>query len=279
MRLRATIFLLLLASVAPLFVPTPALSQTAALSITDRRAETVLQLPGGLSLDVSISFEQVVGLNANALDVTAALISPGDLAILGRMPSPSTSIPSGLPVVIRIEPSAGSALSFSGVVSIGLHTHNLTLDLAAPLVLFSASNGGPFRDITSRVAVGSYRVDGSGGGFSEFVIALDTRPPATIASEKFGRLDAHLAEHETAIPAAVLTRLRGHLAQARSLAATGLAVPAISELAAFIDVVKAQGGAIPDVWRAHDPRVNVSGLLRSAAQTLQFTLTLQSNQR
>jgi hypothetical protein len=37
------------------------------------------------------------------------------------------------------------------------------------------------------------------------------------------------------------------------------------------------GAAIPNVWQANNPVVNVAGLLRSAADTLKFSLTLKSN--
>jgi len=279
MRNRATIHLPL-ASLILLFVTSTAAGQTLVpLTVDGNRAEAVLELPGGLQIDLAIAFENAVGLNATALEVSASLASPLDAGLIARLPSPTTLIPAALPVLIRIEPSASSALSFSGVVTIGLHTHNLSLDLAAPWVLLSASNGGAFRDITSRVAVGSYRVDGSGGGFSEFLIARDPRSLDTIIAEKFVRVEALLSAYEGAIPSAVLAALREHLAQARSLASSGLAQHAIAEVAAFADLVKAQGGAIPDVWRAHDARVNVAGLLRSAAQTLQFSLTLQANGR
>lgn len=276
---RATILPTLLASLVTLSIAhTSAAQGGTPLTVTGNRAETNLQLPGGLEIDLAIEFEQVVGLNSAALDVSASLVSPNDLTFLGRMPSPDTILPAALPVLIRIEPSAASALSFSGTVSVSLHTHNLSLNLEAPLVLMSASSGGAFRDITSRVAVGSYRVDGSGGGFSEFIIARDPRSLDAIVTEKSDRLEAHLSAHESAIPAETLTTLRAHLAHARTLSSSGLPVQAISEVSAFIDLVKAQGGAIPDVWRAHDPRVNVAGLLRSAAQTLQFSLTLKANQ-
>lgn len=247
------------------------------LTIAGSRAEALLQLPGGLAVDLALEFEQVLGLTPTALEVSASVVAPSDVSILGRMPSLATIIPGAFPVLIRIEPSPASALSFSGVVTISLHTHNLSLDPAAPLGLFSAANGGPFREITGQVAVGSYRVNGSGGGFSEFIIARDGRPIDDVIAAKFERLDQLLTEHEAVIPSAALSRLRQHLFDARALSASGLTVQAIAQVAAFGDVVRGQGTAIPDVWRAHDARVNVAGALRAAALTLRFSLTLKAN--
>jgi hypothetical protein len=248
------------------------------LAISGNTATAAIQLPGGLGVDLTISFEQAVGLNADALDVTAQVVSPLDLGVTSRLPAGAT-LPAGLPVLIRIEPTAASALSFSGVATVGLYTHNLNLDAEAPLGLFSSSAGGPFREITRAVAVGSYRVDGSGGGFSEFVITRDPRPIDTVISDKFGILEGLLSTHAGSIGGTVATVLQQHLALARSLALLGLTKAAIGELTAFGAVVTAQSGAlIPDVWRANDDRINVAGLLRAACDTLKFSLTVKANQ-
>ena len=48
------------------------------------------------------------------------------------------------------------------------------------------------------------------------------------------------------------------LAPARTSYTPGLTVADISEMSGFPEKVQAYSGeAIPDVWRAHDPRVNV----------------------
>ena len=48
---------------------------------------------------------------------------------------------------------------------------------------------------------------------------------------------------------------------------------------AFSDYVKAQSGEeIPDVWQANcASQINVAGLLRSAADTLRFSLDRKAN--
>ena len=97
-------------------------------------------------------------------------------------PGPDVSIPEAFPVLIRIEPTPSSALTFAGVVSVSLHTHNLVLAANSPLALYSGPADGPLRDITRSVGIGSYRAGGSGGGFSEFMIVADTRPIDTVIS-------------------------------------------------------------------------------------------------
>jgi hypothetical protein len=77
----------------------------------------------------------------------------------------------------------------------------------------------------------------------------------------------------------VAASLEGRLANARSLYDAGQRLAAIAELVAFSDYVKAQSGTgIPDVWRAHDDRSNVAGVLRAGSDTLQFSLNRQTSQ-
>jgi hypothetical protein len=247
------------------------------LTVGGNKARAAIELPGGFGVELSIEFEQVVGLTPTALSVSASLVSPLNQLLLTRLPAGST-VPLGLPVLLTIEAAPGSALSFSGLVRIGLYTHNLTLNPVAPLGLFSSSNGGPFREITSQVAMGSYRVNGSGPGFSEFLIARDPRPIDTVVAGKFDRLDRDLTDHAGAMPATIQNELRQILTEARTLYAAGLTVPAMEGVAAFAESVRARSGAdIPDVWRAHDDRVNVAGLLRAGAETLRFSLLLKAN--
>ncbi len=246
------------------------------LSVTGNEARGEFSLPGGLGADLTIAFEQVVGLNPAALEVTVGVVSPTD-PILLRLPG-STGLPAGFPVRLAIEPSESSALSFQGTVMISLHSHNLILRPNFPLSLFAASAGGPFSDITRSEGIGSYRVSGTKGGFSEFMIVLDTRAIDSVIVAKFNDLASLIDSHESEMAPGVAGGLEARLTQARTAYLTGQTVAAIAELAAFSNDVKAQSGVgIPDVWRAHDPRVNVAGSLRAASDTLQFSLNRKSS--
>jgi hypothetical protein len=260
------------------------------LTISGREAKGSFYLPGGIAGDLTISFEEVVGLNEEALDVSARLVSPLDDAILARLPGPGVSVVEAFPVMIRIEPSASSALTFSGVVSVSLHTHNLAYVAHSPLALYSGPVDGPLRDITRFVGVGSYRAGGSGGGFSEFMIVSDTRSIDVVIAEKMDRLDAELSHDLVLVGEELAGRpsggsptplarvdtvndLQQRLGRARTLFGTGATVAAVTEVAEFLDVTKSRSGlVISDVWRAHDDRVNVAGRRRAAAETLRFSL-------
>jgi hypothetical protein len=259
---------------AVLLSAAPAAADTVVpLTISGNGATATIALPGGLGADLGITFENVVGLNPAALEVSVHVVVPLLDPILPRLLAAGGKVPVGLPLVIKIEPTETSALSFQGVASIDLHTHNLTLNPLVPLSLFSASNGGPFRDITKSEGIGSYRVGGSTGGFSEFVIVLDLRRIDPVIRGKFDALSALLDTHGGSIDPATLAALETRLATARSHYNAGALVAAITEVGAFgADVQAASGTAIPDVWRANDPLVNVAGQLRSAAETLKFSL-------
>jgi hypothetical protein len=76
------------------------------------------------------------------------------------------------------------------------------------------------------------------------------------------------------MPPDVESALQAQLSQARVLYQSGAIWDAIEGMTAFSRYVKDHSGAeIPDVWRANcSPVVNVAGLLRTAADTLRFSL-------
>ena len=94
-------------------------------------------------------------------------------------------------MLVRIEPTASSALSFSGISRISLHTHNLTMGTNSALRLFKApQSSGAFRDMTGFLAIGSVRAGGGTNSYSDFLIVVDARPVDTVIVGKFDALQA-----------------------------------------------------------------------------------------
>lgn len=265
-----------------------ALAQTPIpLSVSGNEARGTIEL-GGIGAELTIAFESAVGLTPAALDVLASLVDPLDPTLLGRLNpgevsstpleglsgGPQVGIPAAFPVLLRIAPSETSSLSFAGVATVSLHTFNLHLDPAVPLALFKAPAGGLFRDNTAWEGRGSYRVGGSEGDFSEFLIVIDNRPIDTVIVEKFGALQAILTENSSLMPVPVAGTLQTILSEARTQYDLGTIPAAIAEMKAFSNYVKAHSGnEIPDVWRANcTTAINLAGLLRSGAATLAFSL-------
>jgi uncharacterized protein DUF6689 len=260
-----------------LLFPLPAVAQGIVNVVVEgNELRAGISLPGGLAADLTIGFEQVVGLTPENVGLSASLVSPTDPALLTRLTQ--ASIPVGFPVLIRIEPPADGGLSFSGVVSVSLHTHNLLFVPNTPLRLFSSHLGGPFQDITESMGMGSYRARGRTGDFSEFLIVADLRSLNTAIQSKLNRLDQLLDENTASIDGAVLAELTALAADIRAACAAGRTQDAITKTEAFLDMVKRNSGsAIPNVWRSSRDLVNVAGRLRAAGETLRFSLSLKSN--
>jgi hypothetical protein len=229
----------------------------------------------GVSVDLTIAFEQVVGLTAANLGLSARLATPVEL--LGRLPDATlTSLPAGFPLLVSVEPPASGGLSFSGLTSIEVHTHDLTFVADSPLRLFKAPVGGAFTDITESIGMGSYRARGSTGGFSQLLIIADLRADGDVVEAKLDQLDATFAAGAGTIPQPLRGELEAALAAIRAAWDGGDVRGAIAAATAFADAVKAaaNAGNVPNVWRSARDLSNVAGNLRAAAGTLRFSLAL-----
>jgi len=231
----------------------------------------------GVAAELTLTFEDAVGLTAESLGLSVQEVLPLDTGVTSRLPA-LTSLPAGFPLLVRIEPPAGGPLSFRGVVTVELYTHALSYTPGCPLRLFSAPLGGAFRDVTEDMGAGSYRVRGGKGDFSEFLILAEARPVDSVIAAKLGRLDDLLTAHGGAIEPSVLVDLEDLAASARSSYESGQLVPAIQKVEAFERKVENHGGAdVPDVWRSARDLTNVAGELRAAARTLHFSLLWTNN--
>ena len=227
---------------------------------------------GTLEADMTITFENAIGLTAESIGISATTISVTDVSLLARLPS-GMSIPAAFPLKITVEPPSAKGLSFTGAATIEIHTHALSLVTNSPLRLMKAPLGGDFVDITESLASGSVRSRGRTGGFSEFIIGIDTRSHATMASAKFDDLDDVLAD--ATLPSALRTTLEDYVDDARADYLLGDYVDAIDDLEDFIDEVEDEaGGDIANVWRASRDLDNDAGLMIAQAKTLIFSLRM-----
>ncbi len=249
---------------------------------------------GGLEAELTIRFENVVGLTPSNLGVSVHLLDPLSPELLGRLPGTQAlggiglggllnlvndlvTVPVGFPVMVRIDPPTDSGLTFEGVVEVELYTQLLNYQAATPLRLFKAPTGsGTFHDVTEDVSPGSIRTRSGGGHFSDFMIVLDLRAAADVVDEKFDRLGDLLVTHAGQIDATVYAGLAGLYVDAADAWAAGNPALADTLLEQFIaDTEAAAGlGDVPNVWRSARDLDNVDGELRSAARTLRFSLGL-----
>lgn len=228
-------------------------------------------LGGGISGTAILRFDEAFDIdleNPAGLGFSAHLIDPDDF--VNRLPA-DTFIPDDFPVLIKINPAGGQ--SFSSSFSLEVITDNLRFVGESPLRLFKAPNGGNFADTTESFGVGSYRVRGFSGSFSEFVIVSDQRPIDSILTSKFDGLEAFLDTHTSDIPQSV----RNLFNQARSEFENDEPGLAMETLDDFVDAVDANRITIPAVWLPNSSVVNVAGTARSLARSLHFSLVLKDS--
>lgn len=227
-----------------------------------------------LGTDVTLSFEDVSGLNLLSLGLSVHLVNPLDPAFRARLPA-GTGL-SALPLILRIEPPAWGGLSFRGVSTLDVHTHLLPWAPTTPLRIFAAPLGGTFRDTTAAMGPGSYRARSTRGGFSEFLIVIDLRPIDQVIATKIGSLENMLEQYEGAMSGYIYDDLEDRLAAIEADIAADDLAGAIAGIDGFLEEVKDHSGtAIPDVWRAARDRQNVAGYLREGAETLRFSVALK----
>lgn len=260
-----------------LCVTLPAAGQDASkgisVSVSGNSVSIDISLPGGLGADLSVGFEQVTGLSLANLGISARVANLFDLGFWNRLPS--GTLPA-LPLIVRIEPPASGGLSFTGVATLEIHTHNLNFVPQTPLRFFAAPLGGAFTDVTQGMGSGSYRARANRGGFSEFMILLDLRSVNQVIDSKLDRLDYMLDAYEGSISAPVYADLAARLADIRDDFESGATADAIAGVDGFLAEVEEHSGAdIPNVWRAARDVVNVAGYLREGGATLRFSLDLK----
>jgi len=239
---------------------------TVPLTISGNQATGEIELPGGVAADLTVIFESTTGLDATALQASATLVDPLDSTLLARLPG--LGLPGTFPVLLRVEPTETSTLSFRGTMTVSLYTYNLTLRSDQPLSMFCAHNGGDFEDVTKTETMGSYRVDGSGGSMSEFVVVLDTRNIDAVINQKFDAVGDLLQAQVGILPSGLLNTLNFRLGLARGFYLLGRIGAAISQLNQLNDAIVAQSGlVIPDTYQAHTSLVNTAGTLRASIDT------------
>lgn len=249
--------------------------------ISGNKVEATISVAGAYEAELTIEFEDAVGLTIPNLGLSAELISVTNSSLISRLPEPSLmGIAGGFPVLLTIDPPASGGFSFSGVASVELYTHDLNFSPTVPLRLFSAEVGEDFRDITQLVASGSYRTRGGKGQFSQFLIALDGRSTGAVIATKFDELETLLGSYQGDLPGSLHSTLSGLLSSAEAAHNNGNDAQAINYIEQFTQAVEdaEADGDVPNVWRSARDLDNVAGLLRSGAGTLRFSLTLSSNQ-
>jgi len=237
-----------------------------------------IDLPGGITGDLRIAFEEVSGLTPESLGLSVTLVSPFDPGLLARFPDLALiSVPSAFPVLVTLDPPLAGPLTFRGMPTVEIHTHDLLYTVGSALRLFAASPGGVFADVTGTMGPGSYRVIGHKPDMAgDYVILLDLRSVDQVILDKLYWLEGVLASNSHLIDPLVYQQLTALTATIRQEVQSGLVAAALTDVETFLATVEANSGeGIPDLWRASRDLINVAGDLRSVGSTLEFSLRLK----
>ena len=243
------------------------------VAVRSHQITASIDLPG-IHGELTLLFEDVEGLTADTLKLSARLIDPADPQWRERLPR-DVFIADKFPVVLQIEPDRSSDLKYHGRWSLEMRTSNLEFSPYTPLRLFRAPTGGAFADITETMGFGSYRVRGIGADFSEFVIAADLRMIENVIAKKFGLLAGLLLESQQVVSARVQVELVDRVAGIQQAFEDGNLQSAFEQLDSLVQfIAKNSGGAIPNLSVPRDRLVGLAPRLRAAATSLRFSLDL-----
>lgn len=260
---------------------TPAMAQvTVIIDLPNFKAEANIHLPnpggGFYDADLELEFhEGVQNLTEACLGISAQVLQGAALAAVeARLPlAPGNyAIDPNFPVLIAVEPPSGCGLEFTDDVHFEIDTPELVFTAPSAYRLMKAPIAAGFREITSDIQAGSVRTRGSGGRFSEFVIAkaLISDAPAE-ADLGFDDLQARLAQTDLSLLARRL--LDVHFRRARAAYDNADYAGAIANISALeVDNESLGGAAIPNRWRSLRDLVNAEGEIQGLAAALRHRI-------
>lgn len=248
------------------------------------------------SATVTIRFDAATNLSADSLGLTAQIVDPANFSGLPV----GVHLDPNFPVLVSVEPETAifrngleanqtgdGNLSFTNTYELELHSdeHLACSSSSSNFRLFKAPHGeDTFADITDHIYEGSVRARGRGGAFSRFVITHDTRnfslgiitlPLALVGKilDVVGAINAAGITDGTLVTELVnfLVGPSGVVADLLLLNING-AIADVNTLVA--DVLSHAGTDIPNFWSAASPTTDGAGQIISAADTLNFTLSL-----
>ena len=251
-------------------VASPALAGVT-VTTSGNTATAVVELPGLASTELLLAFENPQNLSAANLGISARVVTLTELA--ARLPSTDLlSLPATFPVMISVAPPALGGLSFTGAADVEIHTHALTFTPNNLFRIYKASAGGTFHDITEGVHEGSVRTAGRTGGFSDFLILVDTGAEEDKAEDQYAYLAARLTS--SAISTAARNALQADLAASLDEYEEGDPESAAALLDAFDATVEDYAGnGVPNVWRSARDLDNIAGDLLSETSALRYSLS------
>lgn len=239
------------------------------ITVAGDTATAVIGDPANPIADVTLAFENVSGLSAASLGLSARLVSVADPALLSRLADAQLQqLDGAFPLLLTIEPPTTGGLRFR-TVRAEIHTHALVYTPGTSYRLFKAPLGGAFKDISDEIAEGSVRARGTTGGFSQFLVLLDLRPTGNVIAEKIAALRTRVST----LPGVERPILGQYIDDAEAAVAAGDYAAALYSVSLITQRAQARAGqGLLDQWRATRNADNQAGDLIAGAATLKFSI-------
>ncbi len=239
------------------------------VNVSGGTATAVIGNPANPLADVTLAFDEVSGLSAASLGLSARLVSVTDPALLARLSNTQLQqLDGAFPLLLTIEPPTHGGLRFR-TVRAEIHTHALVYTPGTSYRLFKAPLGGAFKDISDEIAQGSVRARGTTGGFSQFLVLLDLRPTGSVIAEKIAALRTRVST----LPGAERPYFTQYLDDAEAAVAAADYAAALYSVDLVTQRAYARAGqGLLDQWRATRNADNQAGDLIAGAATLKFSI-------
>jgi hypothetical protein len=243
--------------------------------VSENKLKASIAVSSAITLDVSVEFENSIGLTTDSIVVEAFLIPVNDISVLSRIKSSAVNLHQNFPVLLSISPKESKGFSFEGLASIEIYTKSIDYQSGMPAKIFTAHAGGDFEDITSMVSAGSLRARGNMGRFSDFIIVLDERSLQEDTESKLARIEQILALNQTGLNGILLNQLQIATHSLETTLALNNVDQALVLTDKLIDLVEGLDGAqIDNVWRSSNDLVNIKGDLLSVLKSLRYRLRI-----
>lgn len=243
--------------------------------VSENKIQASIPVSSTISLDVTVEFENSVGLTADNILIEAFLIPDNDISVLSRINSSAVNLHPNFPVLLSIAPKGDKGFSFEGLASVEIYTKAIAYQAGMPAKIFTSHAGGDFEDITSMVSAGSLRARGNLGKFSDFIIVLDERSFNVDTESKLAQIDQILLDNQTNVNTALFNELQA----ISSLLEIAVLQNNVDQALVLTDnliflIENLNGGQIDNVWRSSNDLVNVKGDLLSVLKSLRYRLRL-----
>ena len=243
------------------------------VTVNGNTLQAKLHVTSQIEVDLTVEFENSIGLSEDNIDITATLVSVNSATVTNRLTSVDISAIPSFPVIISISPKPSAGFGFEGLASVEIYTKAVDYNVAMPARLFRSHANGDFEDITSMVSAGSIRARGNTGSFSDFMILLDERSDADMLDDTFSQLSQLASQHSGLLSLTLSASLQTGLDTLQSALLVNDYTAALAATESLITLIdSATTDQISNVWRSSNDLVNMQGELLTRLKTLRYSL-------